>query len=829
MSAMLATLAAPAFAQDAEGAVEEGARRLNTVKVEATRREGVTVQDVPIAVSAYDAAILEDTGFDNVNDLEQLSPSVQITQTTGSASGTSISLRGIGTGSNNPGFEPSVGIVVDGVVRTRTGAGISELPEVASLEVLRGPQGTLFGRNTSSGVVSVNTPKPSQEGDRKASVSVGNYDAFSTQFSATGGIGGNWAARIDAKYRERNGYIDDVNYDQAHNDIKRFIVRGQIAYEGANTDLRIIADYLETDEQCCTAVNVSADPGIAAAINAGAGLNGLTGIYAGDPFDYKVATTPDRGLDDSIDDWGVSVQWDQDIGDLNFTSITAYRDWQAFRDQDIDFSGLDRAYRDGYEISDATFTQELRLQGDVGIVDWLVGGFYMNQQVDLHETILFGDDNAFYVDALLNGSTLGNAALGPLSATGVQMFGSLGAGVPSIQALLNPALAGTFVPSTPSGGGAIDDFDVSTNAFALFTHNEFAFTDKLTGTLGLRYNYETKEINETLVSNTPTCDYLNSDPTGLALLNNVLQGPFSGIGLLSCNPAVDTGVDGQFEDDRSDSVLTGTAKIGYAITDDINVYGSYTRGFKSGGYNLDRAAISSPTFTAGAVPSASQQSFDREEVDAFELGWKTQFADGRVTWNGAVYYQKIDGFQENIFTGTNFRAFNTEAEVQGVEMDFGFNPVDGLIIQGGMAYTDAERTEGIVAPDGAGGTILLAEPGELGNVPDWVLTGSGTYTFPMGSYLEGIANLNVRWQSEDDPNSNPALIAAGLTNDAYALVGARLGVSGGDGDWQISLFGENLTDEEYYLTGFPVPEQPDVVAGYPGTPRFYGVEGKVRF
>ena len=151
---MFAAFAAPAFAQDTtetdepvatEAAPEESARRLNTIKVEATRREGVTVQDVPVAVTAFDAQLLSESNFDRIEDLEQLAPSIGLTQTESSASGTSISIRGIGTGSNNPGFEPAVGVVIDGVFRTRTGVALAELPELQSVEVLRGPQGTLFG------------------------------------------------------------------------------------------------------------------------------------------------------------------------------------------------------------------------------------------------------------------------------------------------------------------------------------------------------------------------------------------------------------------------------------------------------------------------------------------------------------------------------------------------------------------------------------------------------------------------------------------------------------------------------------------------------------
>ncbi|WP_300380349.1 TonB-dependent receptor [Henriciella sp.] len=347
---------ATAQAQEDETQQEEGAndsqRRLNSVVVEATRRAGTTVQDVPVAVTAFDAALLEDTGVARLNDIEQIAPTVQISQTESAASGTSISIRGVGTGSNNPGFEPAVGVVIDGVYRTKTGIALSEMPELSSLEVLRGPQGTLFGRNTSAGVVSVNTAKPQFDPEAYVQIGAGNYNMYDVEAMATGPIADNVAARVDVLRRARDGYIDDVNSGREFNNLNRFLARGQLLFEQDQASLRVIGDVARTNEDCCVGVNFNPGP-LGAAVNAGAAMAGLVGIPDASPDEYKVAISPNRDVSDDVEEWGISAEYRNEVFDgTNLVSITSYRDWDALRDQDIDFSGIDRAYRDGTTIGD---------------------------------------------------------------------------------------------------------------------------------------------------------------------------------------------------------------------------------------------------------------------------------------------------------------------------------------------------------------------------------------------------------------------------------------------------------------------------------------------
>lgn len=842
LTALMTALGAPALAQEADTTAapasedtEAGERRLNRIVVQATRRQGVTVQDVPVAVTALDGELLEESGFRNVGDLEQLAPTIQITQTESAASGTNLSIRGIGTGSNNPGFEPAVGVVIDGVFRTRTGIALAELPELDAIEVLRGPQGTLFGRNTSAGVVSITTAGPDFDGGGHFAVSAGNFDALGVEFAANHAFNDNWAGRIDAKFREREGYIDDVNTDRSFNSINRYFVRGQLAFEGERTDARFIIDLADTDESCCVGVNFEPGP-LAPAINQGAAAAGNIGIAAFDPSERKIAVSPNRSYDEAVEEFGVSGQIDHEFDFGNFTSITAFRNWEAVRDQDVDFSGIDRAYREDYTVRDEVFTQEVRLQDEIGNVDWLIGAFYMKEDLDLTDTIRFGSQADLYTDLVSAG------------AAGAQFFGSLPFGflpdgstfgVPPILGIvrdpttgapvINPA-TGTpipiFVPATPEGAGQQrDDFSVETEAIALFTHNEITLSDPLTLTVGLRYNHETKDIEQSLNATAPGCDFLAANPQAVQGLQ--AAGAIELAGLV-CNPAVNTEGNGTYSGDRSEEEVTGTVKLAYEFNPDFLTYAAYSRGFKSGGYNLDRAAFDYALF-GGDGAQVTDQEFDAEIVDAFELGWKSSWFDGDLTFNGAVFYQDVQDFQENFFTGINFRTFNADVENYGIELDVGATPMDGLVLQGGFAWTVAERQEDITVPDGTGGIDVIAEQGvQLANVPEFVLTGAATYTVPVTDVLDLSFHGNVRWNDEASLSSAPEL--RGVTdNDAYALVGGRISLVNSDVGYEVAVFGENLFDEDYNLSAFPVPEQTGTIAVYPGLPRFYGAEVKFRW
>ena len=860
--AMATNFAPVAIAQDAE-AEDESARRLGTIEVTATRRDGVTVQDVPIAVTAFDAELLEQTDFNRLNDLEQLSPSVQITQGQSASAGTSISIRGIGTGADNFGFEPAVGIFVDGVYRTRTGSAISELPALAGLEVLRGPQGTLFGRNTSAGVVSIRTAKPTFEPSGHASASYGNFDSVELNAGYSQQIAENFAARIDGKFRRRDGFINELNTGAELNNIERFAIRGQLLYEKNESSLRLIADYTETNEICCAAT-IGTIGAFGPLVNAIAGSNGLIGnvdpaTLTGDDR-FNTASSPSQSFNDGVQDWGVSAEYNQGLGWADFTSITALRVFDSERDQDIDFSGLDRAARNGTTNADRAFTQEFRLNGNAGKLDWLVGAFYLNEDIETFDTIQFGADADVFSDASFAGFSATNPGVpslslfgtnvgpGPLGGATPFLFNVPGVGVlpfaaiPTLPLALQGAATPFFLPPTPAGAGAFDTFDQTTNAIAIFTHNTYEVTDQLTLTGGLRYNYEERSIRADLdASSIPGCAVLQDPATSAATFGTpALQAlaPFFGVAnLFACNPAVNPEfdvLDGATES-RSDSEFTGTVKVAYELTPDILLFGGYNRGFKSGGFNLDRSSLES-SFVGAALgapndgPQLLDLEFEAETVDSFEAGVKSSWLDGRATVNVTGFFSQVDDFQENTFNGTNFVVFNNDVETFGVEVDVTAEPIDGLIFQGGFLWVDATRT--FVDPDapplaGAVNADGTNTGQQLGNTPEFVITGQSTYVYPINDWLNATLHANVRWQSST--NLVQGTLFEAFDNGSFATVGTRIGLETADGKYGVSFFGNNIFDQAFNVTAFGVPEQTGTLATFPGAPRFYGVELKARF
>lgn len=835
--AALFAMPAAAFAQDTATDNQEEEAGVATdegydddIIVTATRRNQIA-QDVPIAVAVVGGEQIENAGIDNIRGIRQLTPSLQTTTGQSSATGVVLSIRGIGTAGDNPGFEPAVGVFVDGVFRARAGLALAELPPLDRVEVLRGPQGTLFGRNTSAGALSIITKGPEFTLGGYGEVNFANLDEVEVKAGVTGPLSQAFALRLDGGYHVRDGYIEDINSGRDINDLDRYFVRGQGLFENEALTVRLIGDYNKTDENCCGAIQVNSGPtGPAVQFLASLGRN------VGFPTDFnpenrRMAISPNRGFDEKVRDWGVSGEINYDFGGLNLTSITAYRDFRALRDQDIDFSGLDRAFRDDYLTTLRDFTQELRIQGTAfnDKLDFLVGGFYLNEELTLRDTVRFGTQADQYADALLSGATV----VPGLAPNGFSLFGSL-PGRPFIGNLFlaqsaalraavaaNPALAPqftTFLPTSVGGGQFSDNFVVDTQAFALFTHNIINFTDRLSLTLGLRYNNESKDIDADLNAiNNPCAAIL---PTGSrAFFGQVFASnpALTPLRLLICNPVVNPEFNGNYEGDRDESEFTGTAKLAFKITPDVLLYGGYDRGYKSGGYNLDRGGFDS-RFFGGNGAQIEDLEFGNETVDAYEIGLKTQFSRA-LTLNLTGFYQDFSGYQNLRFEGSSFivRQFD-EVISKGIEVDAQFRPVNDLVGRLGYTYLDTEISDATQPEDGL----------ELTNQPNHVVTGALTWTPRLSDDLGGLAHVDFRYNGEANTFNDP--VFSDLTdNGSYAIVNARFGLNFDDNRFGVEAFVENVFDKYYNITSFPVPEQTGTFAVYPSQPRSYGLKLRASF
>lgn len=832
-------VSAPAFAQEAAPAAPATGETITDEGEIIVTAQGRTqvAQDVPIAVAVLDAGSIERAGIDDVRGLRQLTPSLQTTTGQSSATGVVLSIRGIGTAGDNPGFEPAVGVFIDGVFRARAGLALAEMPELERVEVLRGPQGTLFGRNTSAGALNIITARPKFELGGYGSVSYGNYNELDIKAGLNVPAGEQLAFRVDGGYHKRDGFATDVNTGRRFNNLDRWFARGQMLYENADLTVRIIGDYAETDEQCCVAIQTQVGQ-TGAAVNALSALAGRTGIILNnDPARRRIAITPARDYGERVKDWGVSAEINYSFGDVSLTSITAYRDWNARRNQDIDFSGVDRAFRENYRTGMTDFTQELRLQGTAweGKFDWLVGGFYLNETLRLNDRIRLGAQANQYVDALV-----GAATVSPLTPNGASFFGSL-PGRPFFGAILaaNPAFAPlvgaaptqfgptAFLPSMVGAGQNNDAWRVKTEGIGIFTHNIINFTDQLSLTLGARYNRETKTLNASLDATNPSCSailpggssgvfgeaFRRASPTGSALEQ---------LRLLICNPVVNPQFNGAYDDKRTENEVTGTARLAYKANDDILFFGAYSRGYKSGGYNLDRGGFLS-TYFGGPGPRVEQVRFGRETVDAYEVGIKTNFTRA-FQLNVTGFYQDFSGYQNLRFEGSSFvtRQYD-EVISKGVEIESVIRPHPDFTFN--LAYT---RLSAVVNDPVNGGGLVNDDGNQLTNQPRNVVTAAATWTPRLSSDVGLLFHVDARMNSDANTLNTPAGIRA-TTNDGYVLMNARVGLDFMDGRLGIEAYAENLLNTYYNITSFPVPEQTGTFAIYPGLPRFYGVKGRFRF
>ena len=780
-TAVIAALCAAGAAR----AQTDDASEVEAVIVTAQKREQ-NLQDVPIVVNVVSARQIEDAGVRDVKDLQVLTPGLSVTSTTSGAQ-TSIRLRGVGTIGDNPGLESSVGTVVDGVYRARSGVAFGDLGEMRRIEVLKGPQGTVFGKNTSAGVINVITQEPSFDFGARGELTAGDHGAKGAAASVTGAFSETVAGRLYAARRVRDGFYDVRNgagpsRQNDNDDQDMWTVRGQLLFlPNQNLRLRALADYTKREERCC--LNVTTQVGATGAIiDALAADEGLA--RPADPF--RRLAYANRESNQDIVDKGLSLQADWDIGpDVSLTSITAYRRWRSRQANDIDFSSADIWYRpdDGRSFSRFdVFSQEVRLAGVSGPLDWMVGGYYSDEQLDTSAFTSFGSAYETYFGLLLSGGT-NPAAVSALT------------GLP----------AGTnYIP----GQGSYDRFDHSTRGGALFTNNTWNVTDALEVTFGLRYTDETKKV---------FAQYRNTAPGSACAAALVRPIPAAARAAL-CAPGADPAFNNvDTRQKRGEDRLGGTVKVSYRINPDLMTYVSYASSHKSGGYNLDRARI-----TAGVINPDT--SFEAETVKAYEAGFKSTLVDGDLTLNAAAFHQTFKHFQLNTFTGISFVVASIPKVVsKGVDADIAWRtPIEGLTATGGLTYAVTQYDD--FAPGAGVGPLL---PGSrLSYAPLWSASWSAAYERDVGANLKLRASLAGRYTSQYNTGSNLDPLKV---QDALTLWNGRIGLGAADERWTVELFAQNLTDEDYLQVVVDQPLQSGTYAAFLGAPRTWGVTLRSRF
>jgi len=900
LSAALVTIASPAIGQDTTqpdpGKAEPATGATAAAQTQPTppaqpdeivitaqgRRQ--LLQNVPISVTAVGGQQMQLSGATDIRQLNQLAPSLLVSSTSTEANG-SARIRGIGTVGDNPGLESSVAVFVDGVYRSRSGIGLNELGEIDRIEVLRGPQGTLFGRNASAGLIHIFSKKPQFNWNAFGEVTIGNFNMRRLEAGITGPIADNVAFRLEGVWLKRDGFYRDSNNDTDVNNRNRYFTRGQLLFEpNSNLSIRLIGDYTHRTEKCCGAIYVNNtinsrigdltqpaqpplnnDPDGNNIINVLRDLGQDLSAFD-DGWHRHISVTPGRSYKGTTTDGGVSLQIDNDFGFANLTSITAYRGYKSEQNGDFDYSTVDILYRKDQDPNFRkfrTFSQELRLQGSAfsDKLDWLVGGYFADEHLTLADSLRFGNDyGRFATCRLVSGSALAGlyspASAGCLAARPA----AFGAASPAIYAAIDRLDGMRDVGSTG------DIYKQKSNNWALFTHNIFHVTNRFDVTVGLRYTHEKKDFDAAFHNDNVAC-VQNQAALGPFLAVPALAAVAGGIIGLSCQGNSTAELNGvEISDKRKEHKLTGTGVLSYKATDNLLLYGSFSRGYKAGGFNLDRSALKSPIFPFASTPGGAQAlvsrlQFDPEVVDAFELGGK--FTARGVTFNVSAFRQDFKNFQLNTFDGTVFIVqningcdsdlgatdedqskfstapnFNAAAATtgacpsgdvgygvrsQGIEIEASARVRPDLRLNAGFTYASTKYRGDLVGRDDGSplNQALRRLPGQqVSNAPKVVATGSASYTPRIGdSGLTGLFYVDARYSGSYNTGSD---LFPQKRQQGFALVNARVGVRGRDQLWSVEFWAQNLFNKNYQQVAFNSPFQEGAVGApftdpaYPG-------------
>ncbi|MEO1657827.1 MAG: TonB-dependent receptor [Pseudomonadota bacterium] len=696
------------------------------------------IQDVPISVSAVSGEELTNRAIDSFDQLQYVVPNVSFANSL-NARVSATTIRGIGTGLFNPGIEGSVALALDGVVIGREGAGVFDFADVERVEVLRGPQGTLFGKNASAGVINVVTKRPTDEFEGELRAAYGSFNEVNLYGAVSGPLTDRVRGRVSAYSNRRDGFIDNVNPDAPQsevNDRDEWGVRGKLAVDLSDTaEWLISADYVSRDQAQAAFTYRQESPG-----GPGTGLLGF-GVPVISTQSEAAGITPSPSnrsiasngfFQTDAETFGVSSEAVFGIGGFDLVSLTAYRGWNNFDNNDADLIDLPLLAVNNSDLELRQVSQEFRLVSpQEDRFAYTVGLFYFDQEIDQRQIIT--------------------------GTAGLDLLGSLPPGV----------LLGTDMVS-----------DIEETNYAVFGQAEFDATERLSLIGGFRL--------------------LNSEVSGR--LNRQVAdgavGPYAGQNVTPEPLSAET----------EDTALVWRFGLQYFVNDDVNVFATATKGYKSAG------VVSEITVDAVTPGGTDLPVVDPEVPLQYELGVRSQSAGGRLTANLTAFFTQIDDFQAQALVPlpgglTNFTVANAgSVETYGVEGDVTWLPTDNLTLSTAFAYTKATIDEYDNAPcyalqtEAQGCVVSNGQPtqdlagGELANAPEWTVNGLARYDFDLTSSLPAFAQVGFQYRGETFSNitNDPNMII-----DSYTLVDAQVGVTFAEGRGTLALFGRNIFDEDF--------------------------------
>ncbi len=761
------------------------------------RRREESAQDIPIAVSVVGGEHIDNTGSFNVGRLQQLTPTLQFYSS--NPRNTAVNIRGIGVpfGLTSDGFEQGVGIYIDDVYYARVASATFDFLDVAQIEVLRGPQGTLYGKNTTAGAINIRTNQPTFDFEGKAEISVGNYDFRQAKASVSGPLSDTLAARLALSTTSRRGTIYNVTTDRFIQSQDNLGLRGQLLWEPNDAlSVTLVGDYNQQDAICCGSVFVRTGAtqrplnrqfaALAAALN-----------YAPpstNPFDR--ITDLDASLNAGNKIAGVSLRVNWEVGAGTLTSITAWRYWDWKPENDRDFTGLSIVSLSQNPSQQDQYTQEFRYSQSGERFDFVVGAFAFNQRIDTQGTEAQGSDASRWN--------------------------------------INPTNPLSNDPTVLDGLTARNTQFLKSTSLALFGQLSWKVTDALTIQPGARLNYDNKEgFYQREVFDGQGLPVLFGQPGArraaqLAVFTPQISAP-----------------------EATDWNFSYDLTVSYDLAEDVLGYATYAKSFKTVGINQNGL----PTDAAG-VPIAAAGQIRPETVNHYEVGIKSQFWDRRITLNLAAFRTDIEDYQATVNNGQlgvlrGYLANADKVRSQGVEADFSLRPSERFNAYVNAAYTDAEYVRFVDAPcppELAGGTIVGAgqtpsapgTPGGLSpancDISGQRLPGVSKYSLSFGAEAntpvtlfgesgEFYVGYDGSYRSSFSSNASPSI----YTNiDGYSLSNFRVGFRS-DAGFGIFAWARNAFDENYFEQLFVAPSNTGLIAGLPGDPATYGLSLRAEF
>ena len=793
------TTAEPAPEATPEQAQEQEFSRGEVIIVTARRRQE-TAQAVPLAISVIKADSIESTGNFNVNKLQQLAPTLQVYSS--NPRNTSVNIRGIGVpfGLTSDGFEQGVGIYVDDVYNARVASAVFDFLDVEQVEVLRGPQGTLYGKNTTAGAINITTNQPTFDFEGRAELTVGNLQFRQAKAAVSGPLSDTVAVRLATAITSRRGTIFNVTSDRWINEQDNLGLRGQVLFKPSDDlSITLAADYSSQDPECCGTVFVRTgltQRALSRQYDALAAAQNYQ-VVSRNPFDRVTDIDAPLSAGNTIGGASLRVNWDLGAGTL--TSITAWRFWDWKPENDRDYTGLSVVSASNNPSQQDQYSQEFRYAYSGDKLDFVLGAFAFHQRIDTQ---------------------------------GLEQQG-----INASKWNINPTSALSNDPTVLAGLTARNTQWLKSTSLALFGQASYKLTDRLTIQPGLRLNHDKK-------SGFYQRRVFNGAGTEISCFN---PAPAAG-SVLAAQCAVYSPQ--QSAPSASDLNFSYDLNVNYKLAPDVLAYATFAKSFKTIGINQNGL----PTDGAGN-PITAAGTIKPESVHHFELGIKSQFWDRRATFNLTAFRTDIRNYQATVTNGQlgvlrGYLANAGKVRSQGIEADFKVRPSDRFTAYVNGAYTDAKYVKFVDAPcppELSGGTTAGAgqspsapgTPGGLSpancNISGQRLPGVSKWAFSYGAEAnvpasllgkDGQAYLGVDGNYRSAFSSNPS--ESRYTNiKGYALTNLRLGFRGEGFD----IYGwvRNALDVNYFELLQVAPSNVGLIAGQPGDPRTWGGTVKVSF